>query len=263
MNGVAYQNIQTQQPLGYPYAIRNGHYLTCGGSIIEMINGIETKRNCGTTLTCYGDKRDTDKVDGRNLCYRCYRQYYKNKGKETRELAKKTKGILPNTQFNGQNTFIGLMPPEYQQQSYIPNTLSQQQYDHPSLHSKYVETGDDYGFNIDNTSDEEKSKLKLDFEKLMEAFKLQQVELGNYRREMELLKEKHESLQSNFEAAVIASQSIHQKIEDKHKENELNRVNFEKRVTDEVSRILKEKEKFIMESVSNYVTNKCVLKTTI
>ena len=37
----------------------------------------------------------------------------------------------------------------------------------------------------------------------MEAFKLQQVELGNYKREMELLKEKHESLQSNFEAVVI------------------------------------------------------------
>ena len=259
MNVSAYQNIQTQQPVGYPYAVKHGHYLTCGGSITEVINGTEINRKCGITLTCYGDKRDTDKVDGRNLCYRCYRQYYKDKGKETRELAKKTKGISPNTQFNSQAAFIGLMPPEYQHQSYIP----QQQYDHPSLHSKYVETSDDYGVNIDNTSDEEKSSLKIDFDKLMEAFKLQQVELGNYKREMELLKEKHESLQSNFEAVVIASQSIHQKIEDKTKENELNRVNFEKRVTDDVTRILKEREKFIMDSVSNYVGSKCILKTTI
>lgn len=237
MNQVVHQN---SLPLGYPYAVKNGNYLTCNGTITEIINGSEVVRKCGTNLTCYGDKRDSDKVEGRNLCYKCYRHYYRNKSKETREIARRIKTPIQNSGFNGQNSFIGLMPPEYQQQKYSHNSAIPQNHEIPSLYSKYVETNDDYGVNIDNTSDEEKSKLKQDFEKLSLKYESQKDELESCKEKIKIMELEQVKLQSSFEALLITSQSTKQKLEDMIKTSESEHSRIEREITDKVLRIISE-----------------------
>lgn len=277
-----YQNCQNDGGQYIKYFLKNGQPVQCTNEIIENNNGIETKKKCGVYLTNYGDSRSTDRSKNGGLhCIGCHRLYNREKQRKNRELLKKVNSTQIQQQANIPQNFNGMMAPNYENQ-FIPNlnninlnklTISDDEEDVNEIELLKEEIGllkNEIGLlknenqtlkeNFEYTLikiDDDKLKFETQFKKeIMEAFKLQQDQIGEYKRELDDLKEKHENLQSNFETVVINSQNTYEQIKIKQEEYELNNDKFMVKIENRVKELFDEKCKFIMDTVSKYVMDK-------
>lgn len=237
------QNFQQQQV--HPFAVKNGHYLFCSGNITELVNGVETTRKCGITLTKYGNKCDTDIVDGTHKCYKCYRQYHAKKGKEGRELIKKTKNLTTNLNNSLPMNFMGTLPQESQQF----NNGFNQNFNQPTYHDTFLpdEINDEKlpSFS-DSSSNDGHIDLREDFDELKKNFESQKQELDQVKNENNLLNQKIIENQSKFESVLMKSHEEYNSLNERMKRIES--FDFKKLITS---------------IVSDYTAKNCVVKTSI
>lgn len=213
------QNFQTNhivaaqmQPV---YYIKNGAYVTCSADIHELVNGNQSVRKCGVHLTNYGDKRDTDRVPGRNQCYSCYRKIHRERGKEKRENSKKLLEMGNLSQMPMQTQYIqsGMLPLTYQQNQVDGRTFDEKYgqspyfsyatYAQQNTSDNAVEHTSDEDSNDDSQLKEEIKSLKSDLELQKETNKRIVDENKILCEQNRTLAEKLERLQSDFEDMVM------------------------------------------------------------
>ena len=235
------QNHQNNDGQYVNYYLKHGQPVQCTNEITELINGVETKKQCAVYLTNYGDNRSTDRSRNGGLhCTGCHRMYNREKQRKNREQLKQLSSTQTQQQVYTQQNFNGIMAPGYGNQ-FIPNLVTN--------HLTQLPTSD-------SDADNEIDLLKSQNEIQLKEINLLKSQNETQLNEINLLKSEIETLKENFDCILVKLADDKEKFENKVAKLADDKEKFENKVDERVQQIMSEKEKFIMDTAAKLADDK-------